>query len=174
MTKEVTKKPPIIIDPKIGQETVGKVSLDLSQKDPYSRDPIELQREMHKDYVSNVIECINRSKKDFPNDFFVVVITKKERLMPNVLRNYFTARLTCPTPEYDQTVYKYLSKREDLEYLWTIPSKDTVSLLINNALEVSPEERELLMHALSFTDGTYFRKAKELNGEADDSILIKK
>ena len=102
-------------------KTVGQVSLELSQKAPESRDPIELQREMHKDYVKNVIECIERSKKDFSKDFFVVVITKRERLMENVLRNYFTSRLSCPTPDYDQTVYKYHVKTDEIDYLWSIP-----------------------------------------------------
>jgi len=55
--------------------------------------------------------------------FYVCVITKKERLMDNVLRNYFLARSTCPTPQYDQTVYKYHRDSGAIQFLWVLPSK---------------------------------------------------
>lgn len=35
------------------RETVGKLATDLSKKEPDTRDPIELEREMHKDYEKN-------------------------------------------------------------------------------------------------------------------------
>ena len=70
-------------------ETVGKIASQLMQKEPESRDPIELQREMTSEYIANLIECINRYKKTFVHDFYVVVITKNEKLLPNVFRNQF-------------------------------------------------------------------------------------
>ena len=37
------------------KETIGKLSSDLLQKDPYTTDPIELQRVMHKDFSHNLL-----------------------------------------------------------------------------------------------------------------------
>jgi len=154
------------------RETVGKISQDLLLKTPDTRDPIELEREMHKDYEKNIFECIERCKKEFFGDFYVVVTTKKERLMENVLRNYFFGRKTCPTPEWDQTVYRYFPKDDYLEFLWVVPSKDTCELYKQNALQVDPKERELLQYVLDFSDGTLLERAKKLNGERKESPLL--
>lgn len=156
------------------RETVGKISSELLQKEPETRDPIELEREMHKDYVNHVYDAVARGKTEFPGDFFVVVITKKERLMQNVLRNYFLARSTCPTPEWDQTVYRYKRADDLIEFLWVVPSKDTCQLFKDNALEISPEEKDLLRFVMDFTDGTLLKLAKRLNKEMKSSPLLEK
>ena len=148
------------------RETVGKISSDLLQKTPDSRDPIEIQRAMQENYINSLMECVQTHTKKFSKDFFIVVITKNEKLMPNVFRNYFAARLTCPTPDYDQTVWRYSRQHEHLEYIWTIPSKDACIHLKNNALLVSPEEQGILDFVLKFSDGTLYKFAKQLNGES--------
>ena len=147
------------------KETVGKIASELLQKKPESQDPIELEREMQKDYLDNLIQCIDEHKKDFAGDFYVVVITKNEKLMPNVFRSYFFPRNTCPTPDYDQTLYKYKAAFEQLEYIWTIPSKDTCLHLKDNALQVHESERELLKFVLDFADGSLYKLCRKLNNE---------
>jgi hypothetical protein len=154
------------------RERVGKVSYDLLNKPLPTKNPIELERELHTEYEKNVWECVDRYKKTFPADFFVIVITKKEPLMPNVLRNMFTARLTCPTPDYDQAVYHYDSKKHSLDFLWVIPARDICHVLKYNALNVVPEERELLRYVLEFDDGTLYKLAKKLNNESDSILLV--
>lgn len=149
------------------RETVGKVSLDLSQKAPETRSPIEQMQENLTDYEANVWECIERCKKDFLGDFYVIVITKNEKLMPNVFRNFFYGRLSCPTPDYDQTVYKYKRKDNQVVFMWVIPSRDASIHLIKNAQYVAEEEHALLKYVIAFQDGTLFKLAKELNGEKD-------
>lgn len=149
------------------RDTVGKIALELMQKTPDSRDPIEIERELHKDYESNIYTCLSEGKKTHNGDFFVVVITKKEPLMQNVLRNYFTHRKSCPTPDYDQTVYRYCAKEEYAEFLWVIPSRDTCTLFKDSALEVATEERDLLRFILDFDDGTLYKLAKRLNNEQE-------
>lgn len=156
----------------MNRDTVGKISAELSQKTPETRDPIELEREMHKDYENHIYQCIERYKKEFPGDFYLVVITKKERLMQNVLRNLFTARLSCPTPDYDQAVYKYHRKDDLLEFLWVVPAKDICEYFREHALEVAPQERALRDMVLEFYDNTLLNLAKKLNGEMSDSLLI--
>ena len=154
------------------RDTIGKISSELLEKPLETNSPIEQMREQLNDYDKNIFECIERGVKTFSDDFYVVVITKKERLMPNVIRNYFTNRLSCPTPEYDQTVYRYLAKEEAIAFLWVIPSKDTCQLLIANKEQVDPSEFALLDFVLKFYDGTLFQTAKRLNGEEKDSIIL--
>lgn len=147
------------------RETIGKISSDLIIKAPETFDPIELEREMHKEYDMNFVACIQSSKKVFPGNFYVVVITKKEPLMQNVIRNYFFGRNTCPAPDYDQTVYSYDARKEEFKFLWVIPSKDACLYLKDNALQVAPEERDLLKFVLDFADGTLYTLCRQLNGE---------
>jgi len=154
------------------KETIGKISRDLQLKTPDSTDPIEIERELHQDYEKNVFECVNRSKKDFMGSFYVVVDTKKEPLMHNVLRKYFLGRSTCPTPNYDQTVYRYDRGLDKLDFLWVIPDRGTSFYLRDHALEVVAEEKDLLNFVLSFDDGELLRICKKLNGESIDSPLI--
>lgn len=158
----------------MAKETVGKIATDLAQKIPDTKDPIEIQREVHKDYENQIVEAINRGKKDFLKDFFVVVLTKKERLLQNVLRNYFFARSTCPTPEWDQTVYHYHRDEEVLEFLWVLPSKDTCQLFKDNFLKIVPEERPLLDYILKDSSGELLALSKKLNNEVKESILLDK
>ena len=111
------------------RDTVGKISSEMLLKEPCSRDPIELERAMHTDYVKNVEECVTTAKKEFLGDFFVVVLTKKEHLMQNVLRHYFLARQSCPTPNYDQTIYHYSRIRDDVNFFVDYSIKGNMYLL---------------------------------------------
>lgn len=151
------------------RDTVGKISSALLQKQPESNDPIELQRKMQEDWCNQIDICIANHMDTFATDFYVVIITKRERLMPNVYRNYFCARSSCPTPDYDQTVYKFHKQDNLIEYIWTVPDKETCLHLKENALMIHPEEKELLGFIMDFADGTLFKRALELNG--DEKIL---
>lgn len=59
------------------KETVGKIATDLAAQDIHPQSAIELEREIHKEYEKNLLECIERGKKEYQADFFIVVITKK-------------------------------------------------------------------------------------------------
>ncbi len=125
-------------------------------------------REQLTEWDNNIELAVEQGLKDYMvGDFYVVVSTKKERLLPNVLRNYFFTRFSCPSPEYDQTVYRYHRADDALEFLWVVPSKDACQHFYNNPLQTSEDERELLEYVLSFLDGTLLNRAKKLNGEIE-------
>ncbi len=155
------------------RDTIGKISLELSQKEPETRDPIEIQREVHKQFEANIIDCVNRHLSVYQGDFYLEVITKKERLMQNVLRNYFFATQACPTPTWDQAVYCYHRESDSVEFLWVVPAKDICEMLTFNAITVDKSERDLLNFVLEFNDGSLLKLAKKLNGECEDSPLLK-
>lgn len=175
------------------KKTVGAIASELLQQTPESRDPIEIQREIQKDYIDHLEwsvrhmqkkvdcthlvgngrgheECSTRPAHD--GDFYVVVLCKKERLLENVIHNYFLETITCPTPTWDQTVYHYHAKEEKLEYLWTVPDRETCRVFQDHALEIVPEERQLLDMILKFHDGTLLQLARKLNGENLETGII--
>jgi len=155
------------------KDTIGKISTELLKK-PEITNPIDQAYENLTDYDRNIFACVDEGKKIYPKDFYIVVLTKKERLMQNVIRNYFMARLTCPTPDFDQVVYRYNFLDESIDFLWVVPSKDTCELLRAHCLEVVPQEKELLNFVLSFYDGSLLTQCKKLNGENIDSPLLEK
>ncbi len=146
-------------------KTVGKLSTDLIAKEPDTKSPIEQMRENLTDYDKHIWECVDRAKKDIPGDFFIEVITKREPLLQNVIRNYFGFRNSCPTPNYDHAVYRYTRSSEKLEFIWIIPDRETCHILVKHRYEVVPEEYELLDFVLRFATGQLFALCKKLNGE---------
>lgn len=128
----MTQKPkivPAVDDPAKSEETIGKISLDLQSKGTMDTDAIELQREIHKgsnsekSFDEEVWAAVDRGRKDSNIDgiFYVVVLFKKERALQNIIRQYFFYRQSCPTPEFDQTVYCYRPKTDSLSSCGRFP-----------------------------------------------------
>jgi len=156
------------------RETVGKISQDLLHNATVlDHSAHEQMSEQLKDYEANVISAVDAGKKSFDHDFFLVVLTKKERLMQNVLRNYFLTRSSCPTPDWDQAVYHYKRNTGELEFLWVVPSKLVCKMFKEHALQIDESERVLRDFVLSFEDGTLLAKSKRLNGEQEKSLFLK-
>ena len=134
-------------------KTAGEIALELQQKTPESRDPIEIQRATEENYLLNLELCIEQHRKLFDADFFIVVLQKREKHLQNIFRNYFLARRTCPTPSCDQTVFHFNPKDENLTFLWTVPSDQACQMLMDNQLIVDPSERELLKFVQQYMSG---------------------
>ena len=147
------------------KETIGKIAQDLQAKDIIPVNPVEQMQESLTDWDKNIHEAVERGKKDFVSDFFVVVATKREKLLANVFRNYFMNTIACPTPNYDQTVYHYHNEGDHLEFIWTIPGRYICHFIKENALLLPKEQKELIQFVLDFSDGTLMKKAKLLNKE---------
>src|ERR1700679_948424 len=158
------------------KDTVGKVARDLMLQQPIEApvSVIELERQMQSEYMQHLLDCVDAHYNIFPGDFFIQVITKNEKLLPNVFRNYFAARLSCPTPEYDQTVFKYNRVSGSIDYIWTVPSRDACHYLIEHASEVAQEERQLLNFVIQFKNGELAKICMHLNSEkyGDASGLV--
>lgn len=157
----------------MSKDTVGKLSSSLLPKQvDDTHNSHDQMLEQLSDYDKNIFDCVDANKKYFPSDFYVVVTIKRERLLTNVLRNYFLARHSCPTPEYDQVVYRYNHKDESITFLWVVPSKETCSFMITNALSIPKSEHDLLNFVSRFMNGDLLKEAKRLNREEPDSPLI--
>ena len=155
------------------KETVGKVAIDLQKSNNSPVSAIDQMRESLSEYEQNVFECVELGKRSFVNqDFYIIVTTKKERLLENVIRNFFYSRISCPTPDWDQTVYKFKRKGEQLVFMWVIPDKNTCRYMLQSEHLLPREEQHLLKYVKADQDGTLLKLAKELNGEKSDSSLL--
>ena len=158
------------------RDTVGKIAYEQIIKDlDETKTPTynEQSQEMLKEFMPRVLECVEIHKKKFPTDFYVETITIEVPLMgKKVYRFKYVGKLACPTPTYDQTVFKYNHHDDRLEYLWTIPDKGTCSYLKQNALLIPKEHKKLLEFVLDDSSNELLRKAKKLNNEEMDSPLI--
>jgi len=159
----------------IKREKVGKISTDLINKDTSIIDVRDQGEAMTSEYMKELFKTIEDGKKIYSNDFFVVVITKREKLLTNVMRNYFLHRSTCPTPDYDQAVYHYIKSNDETELLWVIPSKQFSIYIVDNALTLDSEYKELIGFVLDFKNNILFDKAKKFNNEdlLDGKVVLK-
>jgi hypothetical protein len=167
--KESKLENPFKRDPRKKQdrESVGKMSLDLQNKymDKEGEDYRDVRHEMTKDYEKKILEVVEDGIRVWDGDFYIVVLSKREKVMKNVLRNYMFHRNSCPTPNYDQIVYKYFKKDSRIDNVWVIPSKNKCAFMLDNMLEVPPEERDLLNFVIDFKEGELGKKCYELNDE---------
>ncbi len=148
------------------KETVGASAVRLMEKGYEKTDVIEQQRAMQEEWINNILLAMEEGKKKFHGDFYIHIETVRSRVLENVLRNYFIPRKSCPSPNYDQTVYRYSYRDENLEFLWVIPSKDACIMMREHCLEIDRSEHELLRFVMDFFDGTLEKRAMELNGES--------
>lgn len=155
------------------RDTVGKISQELKQKAPETTDVNEQGEWMTKDYLANLYEAIlTFTKKNPMTDFFIEVQTVKPRILDNVIRNYFIARLSCPTPNYDQTVWQYKYKDEELYLVWTIPNREHCFKLLENAAIIDPSIRDLTNNVIAFAQGDLYKLSKKLNNEQELESLV--
>lgn len=154
------------------KKTVGAHAVERQQATPDTRDPIEIQRETEKGYIQSLRNTVTENLKYYAGDFYVVVLNKNEKLLYNVIRCYFLARSSCPTPDYDQTVFLFKRDTEHIEHIWTVPDRETCLVYIENRDKIVPEEYPLLENILKFRDGYLFKLCKKLNGEEVESPLL--
>ncbi len=157
----------------VNDVTVGKFASDLLAKDDgYQVNAIDQAQENTKDYMKNLYEAVDRGILKYPNqDFYIHVETKKEKLLENVLRNYFIIKSACPTPNYDQSVFKYHYEKCDLIFMWVVPDRGTCFYFKENYAQIPPEEKDLLTFIRMFDDGTLLKLAKRLNKEETETIV---
>jgi len=151
--------------------TLGKKAIDAINKgDGYLVSPIDIEKSTQEEYIKEIHKCVDINKKQFTKEFYITVISKKEFLLPNVMRKYYLAQQTCPTPTFDQTVYHYNIADENLQFIWVIPDRDTAIAMMHNPLQV--KETELFKYVLDFYDGTLLAEAKRRSGEKSDSNIL--
>lgn len=128
----------------------------------------EIQEAAQKEHRDNIIKIIEQDKDKYEGDFFIVVSARREKILSNVIRNQIWTRESCPTPTYDQQLYRYNAKDEELSFVWCVPDKQAAHYLKSMPLhELSYNQRLLLDEAIKFYNGTLYHLMKQFNHEHD-------
>lgn len=129
--------------------TVGKAAYDRLRNPDAKQGIIDTQREMQKGYIDQLVICAKRYP-DWKEPFYICVITKKERILENVIRNYFFARQTRPSPDYNMALYQYDPVFEKITFEWCLPDPETVDFILANINTLTNEQDQLKDFCLRF------------------------
>lgn len=171
------------------KKKLGQIAYEHSKKAHDTTDPRDIQQAQEQDYKKQLefavqharkkVSCEGMPKHDkcgdnipLEGDFYIEVISITDSILTNVIKNYFVPRKTCPTPCFDQTVYKFDSNREDIFYIWTVPDKEICYEFIHNPDKVHPKEKELAKMIFMYFNGELLRLAKKFNGEKDQPGIV--
>lgn len=158
------------------KKSVSECAQELVKKGDQKINPIELQQAIHKgnkeesSFENQIYQCLERGIKFYraKKDFYLIVLFKKERhpkLKGVVVRQMFTHRLSCPTPSWDQVVYKYYCKDDRIEFLWAVPDKESCMNLPLFDNFLPDEQKALIQYAKDFNNGVLDKRCALLNGE---------
>lgn len=158
-----------LIPPK--QETFGQQYLKgLTAESGYAPAK-DIRDGILSEWDQNILEVVQKTRQIIPTrHFYICVTTKREILLKNTIRNYFETKYDCPTPQFEQVVYKVHKNTTDLSLLWVIPNKEACIYLKHNALQVAPEEKEILQWVLDFSIGKLDQLAQKENGEIIEKL----
>ncbi len=154
------------------KKTVGEEAVKRLSNPDTKQGIIDTEREANKEYMSEIQKCVD-VHISWDKPFYIVVQNKKERLMENVIRRYFIARQSLPTPQWDQDVWRYSPISGNLEYLWTLPDENTAKWMAGNPNSIPVDHRQLLQFVMDFLDKKLysFYHTKFHKGEKECSDL---
>lgn len=159
------------------KETLGQAATRLAKVKLESDCAYEHAGVMFASYGADLAECIKLNLPILKNmgkdQFFISMITIQDRLFNNYFKQKVEAHQACPTPTWDQIIYRYDITSDNLEFLWVIPDKTTCEDMYKFPHLVPVEEYELLGYVKGFYEGTLLRKANELNGDKSTPPVIK-
>lgn len=147
-------------------KTFGEQYLQGIKSDSGTTNVKDIRDGLLSEWDQNVLEVVQKTRAIEPTrHFYICVTTKREYLAPNTIRNYFESKYDCPTPQFEQVVYKIHEGGTNISLLWVIPNKEACIYLTLNSLQIPPEERELLGYVLRFNKGELDQLAQKENGE---------
>jgi polyphosphate kinase len=170
--------------------TLGSIVYDIAQKKDEKLSVIEVQRELQRDCHNELINCVLHAQKKidcfdscdkdyckdretFSGSFYIEMIPIAIPLMlDRAYRFKYIPKKACPTPNYDQNLFYYNHKSEQVEFIWAVPDKGACYHLLENAHLVVPEEKQLLDNVIAYANGTLFQIMKHRNKEVQDSPIL--
>lgn len=168
--------PKNLYDP--NRKTFGQISAENQAKNDINVKTIEDDiRGSREEWEREIIRMrdaeIKRTLKDpkFHNkNFYIIMHFRKHRLVnePGVL---IVARLSCPTPVYNQAVFKYYRSAGSLEYLWSIPDAPRYYWLIKNMQNIPKDMQHEARFCFLMESGELERWVIKENGNKPDGII---
>jgi len=156
------------------QKTAGQRILENFQVATDGKIPVmDLSAAMLQDYMPKLLATIDEQCRYTKESFYIEVLQKQERLLPNTFRPHvMICHTTCPRPYPDQTIFRYNQNAGRVELIWVLPPEDVIVHLIENYKYVDKDERELLEFCVMYARGDLWNLMKKFNGESADSPLL--
>lgn len=162
---------PGVTPPEPKKETFGEQYLKGIKAESGVAPVKDIRSGILSEWDKNIFELIEKTRKVLPTrHFYICVTTKREYLVKNTIRNYFESKYDCPTPSYEQVVYKVRQNSTDLEVIWVLPNREACAYLKANRAFVDPKEHELLGYVLRFDKGELDQLAQKENGEVIQNL----
>jgi len=138
-------------------------------------DVIEYRRVIEKDIAQQLHETAFSAKSQTlykDKDFYIVMMTRLEKI-GSVPRTFIFARRSCPTPVYNQSVWKYMHLSDTLEYLWSIPDQVLYWHIFNNQAQYIHDKEcaTLAKFVILMESGELLEWVKKENGELKDAVI---
>jgi len=136
-------------------ENLSEAALKASLKNDKLETTREIAERFYGDHDQCVRDCIDYGNKNFIGDFWIMTSFFKDPMIPtyNVMRIKGKACKACPTPTWSQNVARYIRSKDELEWLWSIPSVEACQYYQNNKHYIPPNEFCLLQYVLDFHSG---------------------
>ena len=154
------------------QDTLGTMAF-MAKQESLDDDVIEYRREMEPQVVKALYSTAEQAKlhTHYHNkNFYIVILWSVERLTQSPQWRIF-ARLSCPTPVYKQSVWKYHRSSNSLEFLWTIPDAILYHYILRTPSEMNKENKELYSFVQAMESGDLLEWIKKENGEKVDAVI---
>jgi hypothetical protein len=139
-------------------------------------DIIEYRKQMEPDIMASLQNECTTWKDKYPyslhNSFYLVLNTTVHPVfrVPDIKA---FVRVSCPTPVYKQSVWKYHRHSASLEFLWSIPDRILYYYVYNNAPQflADPETQQLAKFVCLMESGELLQWVKKENGEKLDGVI---
>jgi len=98
--------------------------------DPTKVDTMEVGEAMVESLDQELIDCIERGKKNLSDPSFAIVqILKKDRFFQNGIKRIFLYSAFLPKPTFDQAVWIYDRRSDKCTFMWSIPDRECAAML---------------------------------------------
>lgn len=160
----------------MNKKLAGQIILESGSKlQDFEDDVSEYRRSMEPSTMEKVYNTAYEAKHHdlYRNkDFYVVMALKIERLLlePQLV---YIARRSCPTPVYMQSVWKYISATDELEFLWSIPHQILYHHILREPMKYlnDKETADLAKFVILMESGQLLDWVKKENGNKRDGVI---
>ena len=157
------------------KKTFGQVVNELGPINEIDDDIREYSKAMGKDTFAELHKiAFEACKKDvYKNKNFYIVTGIVTEAFTRKKFPKSWARLSCPTPIYNQIVHKYHYLSGELEYLWTIPDQGLYWLVYKDAtrLLADKETRNMAQFVCLMESGELEKWVIKENGNKPDGLI---
>lgn len=155
--------------------TIATVKSNLDQE-MHQEEMKELSKSFAEQRMRFVYQIAQDSaKKDYflNRDFYIVLVPTNTRDTQMLPMDLPFVRRSCPSPGYNQNVWKYHHKTGTLEFLWSIPRKAIYYWLYNNRYKYmnDPVLKSRTVFVVSMESGKLLEWVKKENGELPDAVI---